>query len=118
VVVAAIGPGLFALVFGEEWRAAGVMASIMAPWYFASLIVSPLSRVAVVYEAQGSKLLYDVLSLVIVVGAIAGGAAAGLTAGQAVVALSVLEVVAYLVYLLILDWVVRRSLDGPRPHPG
>lgn len=39
------GPELFALVFGEKWRRAGVFAVAVAPSFLIQLIVSPLSSV-------------------------------------------------------------------------
>ena len=42
-VVAFFGPSLFAIAFGEEWREAGEMATIMAPVFFLQVIVGPVS---------------------------------------------------------------------------
>jgi hypothetical protein len=74
----------------------------MAPWLVAALIVSPLSRVALVYQAQGTKLVYDVLALAAVVVSIVGGAAAGLDGFEAIRLLALLQTAAYAVYLLVL----------------
>ena len=115
IVVIVVGPALFELVFGPEWRAAGVMAALMAPWYFAAFIVSPLSRVNIVYQGQGWKLIYDVLSLVAVVASLVGGAAAGLSTGQAVALLSALQVVVYVVYFVILYYLVQRGRPAVGP---
>ena len=115
LAVIVLGPAVFDLVFGPEWRTAGVMAAIMAPWYLAAFIVSPLSRVSVVYQGQGWKLVYDTLSLVAVVASLVGGAAAGLTTEQAIALLSGLQVIAYVVYFLILYHLVRQGRPGVGP---
>ena len=57
------GPALFALVLGARWRVSGTMAAIVAPWYLAQFIVSPLSRVVVVLSGQELKLMWDLLCL-------------------------------------------------------
>jgi O-antigen/teichoic acid export membrane protein len=112
------GPPAFKLVFGAEWERAGDMASAVAPWYLAALAVSPLSRVVLVYQGQGSKLVYDVLSLAAVVGAIYVGPAAGLDVIAALWLLTAGQVIAYAVYWLVLDRMVRRgsaSATGTAP---
>jgi O-antigen/teichoic acid export membrane protein len=107
-------PPVFATVFGEEWRVAGEMAALMAPWYLAALIVSPLSRVALVFEGQGAKLVYDTVSLAAVIAVFASGAALGLDALEAIGLLSALEVLAYGLYFVILYRLVSRRTAAPR----
>ncbi len=43
-----LGPGLFALAFGERWREAGSIAATLALWPAAGFVSSPLSTIAVV----------------------------------------------------------------------
>jgi O-antigen/teichoic acid export membrane protein len=107
VVVAVTGPGLFAFVFGSEWELAGRMAVAMTPWYLAALIVSPLSRVVLVFSGQAGKLIYDVLSLAAVVGAITLGRALALDLVTTVWLLSGLQTTAYAVYFGVLYRLVR-----------
>jgi O-antigen/teichoic acid export membrane protein len=57
------GEQIFLFVFGVKWRLSGIIASIVAPWFLASFIVSPLSRLVYVLHGQGLKLVYDVLIL-------------------------------------------------------
>ena len=115
LVLAIVGPDLFALVFGEPWRDAGTVAALMAPWLVAAMIVSPLSRVALVYQGQGQKLIYDLLSLGAVAASILGGAAAGLNAFEAIGLLAWLQAAAYGVYLVVLyRLVVAGSARLPR----
>lgn len=112
-VVTLTGPGLFSFVFGPEWEIAGRMAVAMTPWYLAALVVSPLSRVVLVFSGQGSKLVYDVLSLAAVVGAVSVGSALALDLVTTVWLLSGLQAAAYVVYLLVLYRLV--ALGGRRP---
>jgi O-antigen/teichoic acid export membrane protein len=114
ILVAVTGPGLFAIAFGPQWEVAGRMAVAMTPWYLAALVVSPLSRVVLVFSGQAGKLVYDVLSLGAVVGAISAGSALGLDLVTTVWLLSGLQAAAYLVYLLVL---YRLVLLGSRRPP-
>jgi len=47
-----VGPELFSVIFGQEWRDAGVYASILSPWLFFSFVSSPLSTIFSVLEKQ------------------------------------------------------------------
>lgn len=62
------GPSLFSLVFGEEWREAGVYARIMSPWLFVNFISSPISHLPVILNKQRQFFLLSLIgnSLVIV----------------------------------------------------
>ncbi|MCE8018993.1 oligosaccharide flippase family protein [Halomonas sp. MCCC 1A11036] len=75
VVLALIGPELFAMVFGERWREAGEFARWMAPWLYLVFITSPLSHLFSVLERQGQGLAFQTLLLGVRVVAIAIGAA-------------------------------------------
>ncbi|MCB0360876.1 MAG: oligosaccharide flippase family protein, partial [Bdellovibrionales bacterium] len=96
------GPALFGLVFGEAWREAGVFASLMAPWFWMRLIVSPVSRVVFVLQGQEKKLFYDGLSLIVVVGSFIYADIRGWTAEQAVFLLTWGKVAAYALYLMLI----------------
>jgi len=57
------GEPIFIVVFGIKWRLSGIIASIVAPWFLTSFIVSPLSRLVYVLHGQRLKLIYDLLIL-------------------------------------------------------
>ena len=69
-----LGPELFALVFGEQWREAGEFARWMAPWLYLVFVSSPLSTLFLVTERQKQGLAFQLLLLVSRVAAIALGA--------------------------------------------
>jgi O-antigen/teichoic acid export membrane protein len=53
-VVFFFGEDLFALVFGESWREAGVYAEIMTPWFMVNFITSPISSLPLILRKQRS----------------------------------------------------------------
>ena len=61
LMVFAFGEPIFLFVFGIKWRLSGIIASIVAPWFLMSFIVSPLSRIVYVLRGQRLKLIYDLL---------------------------------------------------------
>lgn len=53
-------------VFGEEWEEMGGIVAHMAPWMFAALVVSSMSRALSVLQMQEWKLIYDFFALLLV----------------------------------------------------
>jgi O-antigen/teichoic acid export membrane protein len=51
--VVLFGPSLFALVFGAEWREAGLMAAILVPHHLARFVGNPVSQTLNIYGRQG-----------------------------------------------------------------
>ncbi|MDQ1923288.1 lipopolysaccharide biosynthesis protein [Massilia pseudoviolaceinigra] len=67
LVLLLFSPQLFAFVFGENWRAAGELAQILAPLYFLNFIASPLSYVFFVAGKQKIDLVWQVALFVMTV---------------------------------------------------
>lgn len=57
MILVVAGSDLFALVFGEAWREAGVFSQWLAISIFAGFVVSPLSQVFIVLEKQKTGLI-------------------------------------------------------------
>jgi O-antigen/teichoic acid export membrane protein len=64
-------PQLFAWVFGENWRAAGELASILAPLCFLNFIASPLSYVFFVAGKQKMDLCWQIALFAMTLGTFA-----------------------------------------------
>jgi len=60
LVLLLFSPQLFAWIFGENWRAAGELAQILAPLYFLNFIASPLSYVFFVAGKQKMDLIWQI----------------------------------------------------------
>ncbi|MDQ1813145.1 oligosaccharide flippase family protein [Massilia sp. CCM 9210] len=88
-------PQLFAFVFGENWRAAGELAQILAPLYFLNFIASPLSYVFFVAGKQKIDLVWQVALFVMTVSVFAAPG----TLQQSVLWYAVGYSLLYLVYL-------------------
>lgn len=56
VIVLAFGPDLFSLIFGSNWREAGVYARILVPWCFTMLLMPPASIVLTITQNQAFRL--------------------------------------------------------------
>jgi O-antigen/teichoic acid export membrane protein len=54
---------LFAFVFGEEWRIAGVYAQIVVPLFFIRFIVATVSPIDTIMEKQSIYLLANIIML-------------------------------------------------------
>jgi len=56
-----LGPELFELIFGPQWREAGLIAAALAPWLAISFVSSPLSGYATIKNQLGRLLILSVV---------------------------------------------------------
>lgn len=61
LVLALVAPELFAFVFGQAWRGAGVYAQWLSPWLLFVFVASPLSAVTMVLERQRGELGFQAI---------------------------------------------------------
>jgi O-antigen/teichoic acid export membrane protein len=64
---------VFVLLFGEEWREAGVYAQILMPMFLLQFIVSPLSNMFLVAEKQKTDFILQICLFLAIVSALYGG---------------------------------------------
>ncbi len=114
------GEPMFAFVFGEKWRVAGALASLMIPLLVADLTIGPLGGALNVANRPDAKLVFDALRL-------SGYASAYLIATKRAMPLSGMValfawfgVVAYIVYGTLIYFSTRyprllRELRDDRP---
>lgn len=65
LLIGLVGAPAFAIVFGAEWREAGLMAQVLTPFVFLSFTVSPLSGSLIAAEKQHWDLMWQVGLLVV-----------------------------------------------------
>jgi O-antigen/teichoic acid export membrane protein len=115
ITIFVFGQPIFRFAFGTKWQIAGAIASIVAPWFLTSFVVSPVSRLVYVLHGQGLKLIYDVVVLGgnLVVFALARRN--GWPMLHMVAAMSVMNTASKVVYYLVL---LRIATTGCRTSPG
>ncbi len=115
LVLLIAGPDLFAFVFGENWREAGVFAQWLAPWLYIGFVGSPLSALFDVMEKQGLELFFETLLFVMRIVAIVAGALTGsLTVTIALFSISgVISRVIRLIWIAICSGNTLASLIKP-----
>lgn len=105
-----LGPWLVPWVFGYDWKEAGYAAAVIAPWLYAALVISPLSRTLSVIQAQEYKLIYDVSAIAFLAAAFVAGGIWHLTFLKLVAAMSAAGLLGYIVYAILLVLVVESRL--------
>ena len=105
---------LVPLLFGQNWQEAGYLAAVIAPWMLAALVVSPLARVVYIYQAQELKLIYDIFSLLTVVGVFFIGSRWAGSLVENIKWLSFAQTLAFGLYCVLLVWIVvkKRAEDS------
>jgi O-antigen/teichoic acid export membrane protein len=71
LILIVFGPDLFALVFGDEWRDAGLYARIMSPWLMLNFIASPLSNLPIILSKQRAFFAYSLIGNAAVIASLA-----------------------------------------------
>ncbi len=106
VVLLFFGPDLFALVFGEEWRKAGVYSQWMAPWIYLQFQWSPLSMLTMVLELQRQALISQILTFIFRFGSIVIVWNLGLSADTGIFIFAVVSAIVYLIRML---WFMNKA---------
>lgn len=100
VVLAGLGGDLFTVVFGEEWKQAGIYVQILSPWLFWWFVSSPLSLVFIVLERQDLALLVHFFILLTRIGSLIVGG----WYGDITLALGLFSGTGVLVYGILTFW--------------
>ena len=59
---------IFIFLFGENWRVAGEIASILSPWIFFNFISSPLSILFIVLHKEGAGFIFSIIYMMVPLG--------------------------------------------------
>jgi O-antigen/teichoic acid export membrane protein len=106
------GKYIFIIVFGKQWGGAGEIVALIMPWLLAKLIVSPLSRVIYVLQAQKIKLVYDMLSLSVQVGSLSICSYFHVNFINCVGILSIMNVLLFIIYYILIFFVTNQSIKN------
>ncbi|MEA3352465.1 MAG: oligosaccharide flippase family protein [Campylobacterota bacterium] len=61
ILIIIFAPDIFAFVFGEIWREAGIYTQILAPWLFLNVLLSTISYISSIIGKQKKAFLISVL---------------------------------------------------------
>ena len=100
--IAAFSPWLIPIVFGKEWEPSGTAVVALAPWFYAALIISPLSRALSVLHAQELKLFYDMSAMILLLAAFCSAKFLNFSFIEFCIAISMVNMIGYLMYSVIL----------------
>jgi O-antigen/teichoic acid export membrane protein len=59
---------IFIVVFGENWKLAGEVASIMSPWLFLNFLTTPMANIFIVLNRQEIVLMVSLFYMLIPIG--------------------------------------------------
>src|SRR5699024_1772375 len=102
------GPELFGIVLGSNWKQSGAIAAILAPRVVSHLVVSPLSRVVLIYEAQELKLAYNVVTVITILVVYAIGFHYSWAVLTTLLVYTIAQVCLHVIYFGLLSYVVSR----------
>lgn len=100
-----LGPELFTLVFGAEWREAGIAAATLSPWLALNLVSSPISSVILISDRLRSLLALGIFEATMRFGTLALGA----TLDSWHLSLALYSAAGVAISLYSIAWVLRLS---------
>lgn len=100
------GPVFFEMVFGDEWRTAGLYAQILSAWLFLQFINKPAVAAVPALGIQGGLLIYEIFSTGAKVAALWVGFDMFGSETAALVLFSISGILSY-IYLII--WVMMKA---------
>lgn len=109
LVLMTLGPWMFSIVFGEEWRLAGQFSSILAIYLFFQLITSPLVNVFTVFNLQRRFLIINAVRTFLVLLAFALAYYLVLTATQSILIYALLLAMQYMIVSCQIFWMLRKA---------
>lgn len=109
VVVALFGRQLWMTILGARWEQSGLIAAVIVPMALAQFIVSPVSRIVLVYQGQEFKIIYDFLAIGFVVAAFRVGHTYGWRITETLALLAWSQALLYVLYFLLLVRIVQRA---------
>lgn len=110
--VIALAPWLMPFVFGEKWAEAGTAAAAIAPWLYAALVVSPLSRALSVLQAQEFKLIYDGSALLCMGIAFYLAQLHDFSFIVFLLSITLAQVIGYVIYAIVIINMIDRRMGG------
>jgi O-antigen/teichoic acid export membrane protein len=104
-----LGPDMLQLFLGQPWREAGVMSSLLAPFFLAKTLIYPLANLSSALERQSVGFRFTG-SLLLVQGT---GLLTGCFLGSARLALLIYSMMGVVVLLFYGRWIVRTAEVKP-----
>ena len=122
------GPTLFALLFGEPWRAAGEIVQLLVPLYLVRFVVTPVSQTLNILGRQKLHLVSSSVDMALMLTTFAATWLLDLPPMVAVLLFSLGSTAAYSLYFLLAWQVARHHRNAlppatrpdaqPQPVPG
>ncbi len=104
------GPRLFAFIFGEAWRPAGIFSQYLTIWYFLSFIGSPIMYIPMILGQQKKALFIELASFILRT----GGLFIGVLADSEMISILAYSIGGGLVLLYMIRWAIGLTREAQR----
>jgi O-antigen/teichoic acid export membrane protein len=117
-IIIPFGPSIFALVFSDSWREAGVYSQVLSVMLIIRFAVNPISQALSIIEKQGAQFLLDLLRVLAIIAVFYISKLLGFTPFAAVVTYTVAMIIIYLItYLVVIRSLKKKVKDFKRKYP-
>lgn len=105
-ILGAVFPSIFIFIFGQEWKEAGLISTILIPWVMMIALVNPISTIPQVLAKQEVALYFEILLLFLR----AGGFLLGVYLESYILAISLFSFSAAIGIFIKMLWIAKISL--------
>lgn len=109
-----LAPLVVVPLFGSQWSQVAGIAVVLAPWLYAAFVVSSVSTMLLVIQAQDLKLVYDIAALAANLAVYGVATYAALDLHSTVLAFTLANVACYAIYLAVQFIALERKLGHGR----
>jgi O-antigen/teichoic acid export membrane protein len=117
-LVILFGPEMFALVFGEHWREAGVYSQIMAPWLMVNFLTSPVSQVPLILNKQRGFFFMGLASTLLMIGSMTIGYWWPQRNWNLIEILTLVSITQSILLIIVIIWMLRLAKKHDFKHQG
>jgi len=111
-----VAPPLFALLFGEAWREAGVIVQLLVPLHLARFVAVPVSQLLIVLQRQEIQFVGASINVVALLASFGVGHLLSLDSTTTILLFSSASAAAFALVVLI-SWVLVRQAGSGRSIP-
>jgi O-antigen/teichoic acid export membrane protein len=106
IVILAMGPFLFAFIFGSHWVESGWYARIFVLWFYFDFIRSPISQITILLQKQSQMLLISLFGNLLLIASLFVITKLALDIHTGFLVVSVVQVI---YTLLVIQWLISLS---------
>nr|WP_246569993.1 oligosaccharide flippase family protein [Lentibacillus saliphilus] len=115
IFISIVSPWAIPIIFGNEWKQAGIFIPILASMYLFQFVTIPVASTLLILERQGLQLIREIIRISFVGGAFIAANIGGLSIIHTLVVLSIAASCGFIIHGYISWWALQKD-EQNRKH--